>query len=86
MYRKFQEVLTCWEKERTKEPLMICGARQVGKTWLIKHFCEETYSDYVYINFEENPDYSTAFDDSLSPETVLRKLGIRVEASVQSAQ
>lgn len=43
MYRKFQEVLSCWEKERTKEPLMICGARQVGKTWLIKHFCEETY-------------------------------------------
>ena len=84
MYRKFQEVLSCWEKERTKEPLMICGARQVGKTWLIKHFCEETYSDYVYINFEENPDYSTAFDDSLSPETVLRKLGIMLGRSIGS--
>lgn len=76
MYRKFIETLQQWEKQNTKEPLMVVGARQVGKTWLIRKFCSETYLNYVYINFEENPSYVTAFDGSLSPETILQNLGI----------
>lgn len=76
MYRKFIETLQQWERRNTKEPLMVVGARQVGKTWLLKKFCSETFSNYVYINFEENPSFSTAFDGALSPEIILQNLGI----------
>jgi len=76
MYRKFIETLVQWEKQKTKEPLMVVGARQVGKTWLLKKFCSETYPNYIYINFEENPACTSAFDGSLSPEEILKNLGI----------
>ena len=76
MYRKFIKKLQQWESEKIKEPLLVIGARQVGKTWLIKEFCKETYPDYVYINFEEREDYASAFENSLSPKDILKTLGI----------
>ena len=48
MYRKFIEQLRIWEKNKTKEPLLVTGARQVGKTWLIKEFCKEEYVPSFY--------------------------------------
>jgi predicted AAA+ superfamily ATPase len=76
MYRKFIKQLQQWEQNKTKEPLMVIGARQVGKTWLIKEFCKESYQDWVYINFEEREDYASAFEESLAPKDILRILGI----------
>ncbi len=84
MYRKFIETLQQWERQNTKEPLMVVGARQVGKTWLLKKFCSETFSNYVYINFEENPSFSTAFDGALSPETILQNLGIMLGKKISA--
>lgn len=43
-----------WKNNPQRKPLIIRGARQVGKTWLMKAFAEEAFSDYVYINFEDN--------------------------------
>ena len=82
MYRKFIEQLRVWEKNKTKEPLLVTGARQVGKTWLIKEFCKEEYADYVYINFEEGEDYASAFEGSLSPKDILRTLSILAERKI----
>lgn len=82
MYRKFLEQLRIWEKNKTKEPLLVIGARQVGKTWLIKEFCKEAYEDYVYINFEEREDYASAFEGTLSPKDILRTLGILSERKI----
>lgn len=82
MYRKFIEQLRVWEKNKTKEPLLVTGARQVGKTWLIKEFCKEEYADYVYVNFEEWEDYASAFEGSLSPKDILRTLSILVERKI----
>ena len=82
MYRKFIEQLRIWEKNKTKEPLLVTGARQVGKTWLIKEFCKEEYADYVYINFEERDDYASAFEGSLSPKDILRTLSILAERKI----
>ena len=47
MYRKFYGVLEEWEDKKTKEPLLVAGARQVGKTWIIKKFCSERYNDHL---------------------------------------
>lgn len=75
MYRKFYHILKEWEEKQIQEPLMIIGARQVGKTWLIQKFCNEVYGDYLYINLEERSDLASVFEGSLDPETLLLQLG-----------
>ena len=50
MYRQFYEELKEWEQKRIPEPLIVIGARQIGKTWIIRRFCEESYKNYIYIN------------------------------------
>lgn len=85
MYRKFIKQLQQWEQNNIKEPLLVTGARQVGKTWLIKKFCEKTYPDYVYINFEEREDFASAFENSLAPKDVLRTLGILAEKKINES-
>lgn len=86
MYRNFYQVLAEWEKKQRPEPLMIVGARQTGKTWLIRKFCEETYGDYIYINLEAEQDMVSVFDGNLDPDTILRKmgqlLGRKIDASI----
>ncbi len=76
MYRKFIKELEKWEEKSVQEPMLVIGARQVGKTWIIKYFCENKYKDYVYINLEEHRDLISVFEDDLSPETILRNLSI----------
>ena len=51
MKRKFLEELKDWQTRNIKEPLMIVGARQIGKTYIINEFCEENYENYLYLNF-----------------------------------
>ena len=76
MIRKIYDDLVRWEKENRKEPLMLIGVRQVGKTWLLKDFCRNTYEDVFYVNLEEQPSFQSAFEGNLSPEVILRNLGI----------
>lgn len=76
MERNFWKKLENWNDENLKEPLLVVGARQVGKTWLIKKFCEERFESYLYINLEERQDLISAFEDSLNPEIILRNLEI----------
>lgn len=84
MYRKFSKVLEKWDQHHEK-PLMIIGARQVGKTWLIQDFCREHYHDYLYLNFEETPEINTIFDGSLKPEDLLRKMSIFLGQRIDSS-
>ena len=76
MYRKLIQQISSWENASTPEPLMMIGVRQVGKTWLLKDFCENHYSDWIYINLEEQPSFQSAFEGDLSPKTILRNLSI----------
>ena len=76
MYRKFINELQSWEKQGIKEPLLITGARQVGKTWLIDHFCREVYQDYVYLNFEQEPLLASVFEGTMNPEEIIKRIGI----------
>lgn len=83
MYRKFYEQLVEWEQKRIPTPLLVIGARQIGKTWIIRKFCEETYPNYIYINLEERADIASVFKGNLDPETILLQisqiLGQRVD-------
>ena len=54
MYRKVIHKIIEWNNRLRRKPLILNGARQVGKTWLLKSFAKEFYSDnHVYINFED---------------------------------
>lgn len=84
MYRKFYKELETWENNNIKEPIMVIGARQVGKTWLIKKFCEEKYDDYVYINLEEQKSLLSVFEGDLTPKTILNNISMILGRRIDS--
>lgn len=65
MYRIAIENLYKWKESKHRKPLIIEGARQVGKTWLMKEFGEKAYADTVYINFDSNSRMAELFASDL---------------------
>lgn len=63
MYRIAIEKLYKWKNSKRRKPLIIEGARQVGKTWLMKEFGKQAYADTVYINFDSNSRMADLFRD-----------------------
>ena len=61
MYRIAMEQLLKWKSNTRRKPLIIEGARQVGKTWLMKEFGKQAYDSTVYINFDSNSQMSALF-------------------------
>ena len=53
MYRNSMKDLIKWKDNINRKPMILRGARQVGKTWLMKEFGEKYYKSYVYFNFDE---------------------------------
>lgn len=76
MERKFTEKLNKWKNEYIDTPLMLIGARQTGKTYIIKKFCEENFEKQIYINFDENDIYESFFDGSINADDIINKMGI----------
>ncbi len=76
MYRLGIEKLKVWKNKKNRKPLIIRGARQVGKTWLMKYFADNEYDDYVYINFENNPQIQRLFDMDYDIQRII--LGIEI--------
>jgi len=76
------ENLLAWKKEPKRKPLILMGARQVGKTFVLKKFGEQEYTTTVYLNFEDNPRLCKLFDSSLDPETILKALTIEMDAEI----
>jgi predicted AAA+ superfamily ATPase len=74
MRRFLIEELKKWKENKNKKPLIIRGARQVGKTWLIKEFGREFYTDFVYIDFFNNPQMENLFSINLEPERLIEGL------------
>jgi predicted AAA+ superfamily ATPase len=77
MKRKLTNKLIQWKNQGVNRlPLIINGARQVGKTYTVEDFGNQFYKNIVYINFEQNPALRTIFDEDLSPERIVRLLEI----------
>ena len=55
--RKIEDELIRWKRRGDRMSLVVKGARQVGKTYIIDKFAKENYEHYTYINFDENPAY-----------------------------
>lgn len=67
MYRKISEYLEQWKESPHRKPLIVQGARQVGKTYSILEFGRTHYENVVYFNFETNPRLNQTFDEDISP-------------------
>ena len=78
MKRKIETQLLEWKENHNKKCLLVKGARQVGKTYIIDKFARENYKYYTYLNFDENPAYKTIFDGDLDVETLIKQISLRV--------
>lgn len=74
MYRFAIEKLAQWKTSNRRKPLIIEGARQVGKTWLMKEFGAKAYADTVYINFDSNSRMAELFASDLDPDRIVMGL------------
>lgn len=85
MYRVAMEKLLQWKQSRRRKPLIIEGARQVGKTWLMKEFGRQAYSDTVYINFDSNSRMAELFASDLDTERLMMGLELYVGRKIDPA-
>lgn len=83
MRRKIEEKLKQWkEQSSNRMPLLLYGARQVGKTYILNDFGEKHYKNTVYINLETNLSVSSYFADDVSPERLIRFLEATAGAEI----
>jgi len=75
MYRKAMEKLAAWKESRFRKPLILTGARQVGKTWLMREFGRLYFEDVCYINFENPGRVADIFEGTIIPSRILELLG-----------
>ena len=78
MYRIAIEKLLKWKQSKRRKPIIIEGARQVGKTWLMKEFGRQAYADTVYINFDSNSRMAELFASDLDTERLIMGLELYV--------
>ena len=83
MYREKIEELKKWKESKRRKPLIIRGARQVGKTWLMKEFGSKYYEKCAYINFDDNETIERIFEGDLNTDRIIEELtietGIKIE-------
>ncbi|NOL51512.1 ATP-binding protein [Pelistega suis] len=80
MQRTIVDKLIQWKSKSNRKPLIIQGARQVGKTWAMKHFGEQTFEQVAYINFDNNPQMKALFAGDYDINRLI--LGLKIESGV----
>ena len=84
MIREAYTLLLNWKKKHNRKPLIIQGARQVGKTWLMKEFGRNEYSQTAYFNFESTKELQTIFNRGFDTKQILSALNILVGFTIKS--
>lgn len=74
MQRNLLNALITWKNQPVRKPLLIDGARQTGKTYLLQELFGNTFANILRIDFLENPAYKEAFDGSLSPDELVMNI------------
>lgn len=77
MRRKASQKLKEWYESEDRRPLILRGARQVGKTWLMQDFASSLSMDYVYVNFESERDLRDMFEQDFNIDRILRRLSLQ---------
>jgi len=72
--RKIDKFLEDWKNDENRKPLIIKGARQIGKTESIKHFAKKNYSNFIEINFVEEPKYKGIIADGYKTDDIIKNM------------
>lgn len=82
MKREMLDTLKLWKENKDKKSLLLLGARQVGKTYLVREFGKECYDNFVEINFEFDYTSRTIFQDDLQLDDLIMKLSMHTRKSI----
>lgn len=82
MERQQMTALAEWKEKRNRKPLIVQGARQVGKTHILKQFGSRYFSGFHYFNFEDSPELSGVFQKNLDPAVLIRELEFFLGSSI----
>ena len=83
--RKIDQKLVQWKKSRSRRPLLIRGARQVGKTYSVTQFGKKQFGNCVTINFEERPELARCFD-TLIVDEILERIAILTDSEIKPGE
>ncbi len=86
MERHILTELMVWKEKRGRKPLILTGARQVGKTYALKAFGKSAYPRIHYVNFEEEPRLKGIFEEDLKPDRLLQEINFHLNTSINSEQ
>ncbi|MCL2759810.1 MAG: ATP-binding protein [Treponema sp.] len=82
MKRYALEELNNWRNSVNRKPLLLYGARQVGKTWLVRNFAEVYYDDLIELNFFTDDTLKKIFNENVSPEYIIQQLELRFNKKI----
>lgn len=82
MERHATQALIAWKSSRNRKPLILKGARQVGKTWLMKEFGKTYYDNTAYFNFDETDDLRAIFETSKDPHRIVELLSMIADEKI----
>ena len=83
MYRNSIEKLKLWKEDIERKPLILKGARQVGKTYLLKEFAKNYYKNFVYINFDTEEQIKDIFKKSKDPQRIITELSLVKDLKIE---
>ena len=82
MKRKIYEDLLKWKNTESKIPLMVVGARQIGKTYIINEFCKKEFKKYIYINLLETPEIVSIFSRDINIMEKFKRMEIFLDTKI----
>ena len=82
MHRDIYQVLVNWKKSRNRRPLLVRGARQTGKTYIINEFGNQEFRNLIYLNFERNPEYKDIFQSKI-PVEIIEKITLYTAKKIE---
>lgn len=83
MKRDIYKTLIEWQSSRRRKPLVLNGARQVGKTYSLKHLGKTSYKNIAYFNFEKDEKLAQYFENTLDPKQLIKVLSIHCEVDIE---
>ncbi len=86
MKRKITENLLNWKNNHSEKPIMLLGARQTGKTYILDQFCKANFDNYVYLNLELEDEIRQIFDQTLDPERLINAISIIKNKEIDKAK
>ena len=78
MKRFITEKLLKWKNSTNRKPLIIRGARQVGKTYVLKEFGDKNYENVAYFNFDHDENLSNLFNNTKDPKRIIEQLSLAI--------